>query len=272
MMRTMIAAMLGVAMVVTNFTDRCIYLEKALCEIEKTIYNIPHSLIETPEGYELILYDKEKREVFSMVYSKEPWVCEVAEGVFEIGVSTGSPARYTFYFRREDGKMSSGFFNAKLFGGRYIAYRSWDSGQWDAPLILTDIFEEGILYQEIYRDFSVTSDPMSMVFDGNIEATELLLKIILKKDDIQVISVVGQRELQSPVVGGHEAFQGRRRALDVRWTSVSADRSGTETERGCVKQGVFCSDGILLISSSMSPAITYLCKRSLFCRREINVF
>ena len=34
-------------------------------------------------------------------------------------------------------------------------------------------------------------DLMSMVFDGNIEATELLLKIILKKDDIQVISVVG---------------------------------------------------------------------------------
>ncbi len=47
-------------------------------------------------------------------------------------------------------------------------------------------------------------DLMSMVFDANIEATELLLKIILKKDDIQVISVVGQRELQSPVVGGRD--------------------------------------------------------------------
>lgn len=47
-------------------------------------------------------------------------------------------------------------------------------------------------------------DLMSMVFDGNIEATELLLKIILKKDDIQVISVVGQKELQSPVVGGRD--------------------------------------------------------------------
>lgn len=47
-------------------------------------------------------------------------------------------------------------------------------------------------------------DLMSMVFDGNIEATALLLKIILKKDDIQVISVVGQRELQSPVVGGRD--------------------------------------------------------------------
>ncbi len=45
-------------------------------------------------------------------------------------------------------------------------------------------------------------DLMSMVFDGNTGATEFLLKIILKKDDIQVISVVGQRELQSPVVGG----------------------------------------------------------------------
>ncbi len=37
-----------------------------------------------------------------------------------------------------------------------------------------------------------------------IEATELLLKIILKKDDIQVVSVVEQRELQSPVVGGRD--------------------------------------------------------------------
>ncbi len=191
MMRTMIAAMLGVAMVVTNFTDRCIYLEKALCEIEKTIYNIPYSLIETPEGYELILYDKEKREVFSMVYSKEPWVCEVAEGVFEIGVSTGSPARYTFYFRREDGKMSNGFVNAKLFGGRYIACRSWDSGQWDAPLILTDIFEEGILYQEIYRDFSVTADPMSSIY--NIELTDeehVMLEYSVGEDYTVVSEVV----------------------------------------------------------------------------------
>ena len=45
-------------------------------------------------------------------------------------------------------------------------------------------------------------DLMSMVFDGNIEATELLLKIILKRDDILVESVVGQREFQNPVVGG----------------------------------------------------------------------
>ncbi len=45
-------------------------------------------------------------------------------------------------------------------------------------------------------------DLMSMVFDGNNEATGLWLKIILKRDDIEIISVVGQREFQSPIVGG----------------------------------------------------------------------
>ena len=47
-------------------------------------------------------------------------------------------------------------------------------------------------------------DLMAMVFDGNIEATELLLRIILKQDDIQVEKVVGQREFQNPVVGGRD--------------------------------------------------------------------
>lgn len=45
-------------------------------------------------------------------------------------------------------------------------------------------------------------DLMSMVFDENIPATELLLKIILKRDDIEVVSVVGQKELENPIVGG----------------------------------------------------------------------
>jgi hypothetical protein len=56
---------------------------------------------------------------------------------------------------------------------------------------------------QIIDDMNLFDDDlMSVVFDGNIEATELLLKIILKRDDIAVISVVGQREFQSPVVGG----------------------------------------------------------------------
>lgn len=43
---------------------------------------------------------------------------------------------------------------------------------------------------------------MSKVFDGNIEATELLLRIILERDDIRVIRVKGQVDMKSPYPGG----------------------------------------------------------------------
>ncbi|MCM1201255.1 MAG: PD-(D/E)XK nuclease family transposase [Bacteroides fragilis] len=57
--------------------------------------------------------------------------------------------------------------------------------------------------EQIIDDMDLFDDDlMSMVFDGNIPAAELLLKIILKRDDITVINVVGQREFQNPVVGG----------------------------------------------------------------------
>ena len=45
-------------------------------------------------------------------------------------------------------------------------------------------------------------DLMSRVFDGNIEATELLLRIILERDDIKVLSVKGQVDMKSPYPGG----------------------------------------------------------------------
>ena len=59
--------------------------------------------------------------------------------------------------------------------------------------------------EQIIDDMSLFDDDlMSMVFDKNKEAAELLLRIILKQDDIQVESVVGQREFKSPVVGGRD--------------------------------------------------------------------
>jgi hypothetical protein len=56
---------------------------------------------------------------------------------------------------------------------------------------------------KIIDDMSLFDDDlMSLVFDANVEATELLLKIILKQDDIKVISVTGQRELENPIING----------------------------------------------------------------------
>lgn len=51
--------------------------------------------------------------------------------------------------------------------------------------------------------FSLFDDDfMSIVFDRNIEATEFLLNIILERDDMEVIEVIGQREYKNPVIGG----------------------------------------------------------------------
>lgn len=43
---------------------------------------------------------------------------------------------------------------------------------------------------------------MNVVFERNIEATEFLLNIILERDDMEVIEVIGQREYKNPVIGG----------------------------------------------------------------------
>lgn len=66
-----------------------------------------------------------------------------------------------------------------------------------------EIRQDSKAIEKIVDDMDLFDDDlMSMVFDGNVEATGLLLRIILKQDDITVISVVGQREFQNPIVGG----------------------------------------------------------------------
>ncbi len=43
---------------------------------------------------------------------------------------------------------------------------------------------------------------MTLVFDRNIEATELLLNVILRRNDLRVLDVVAQREYKNPMPGG----------------------------------------------------------------------
>ncbi|MDE7274496.1 MAG: Rpn family recombination-promoting nuclease/putative transposase [Lachnospiraceae bacterium] len=43
---------------------------------------------------------------------------------------------------------------------------------------------------------------MTLVFDRNIEAAELLLNVILERNDLKVLEVVGQREYKNPIAGG----------------------------------------------------------------------
>ena len=61
-------------------------------------------------------------------------------------------------------------------------------------------------------------DLMSKVFDGNIEATELLLRIVLERDDIKVLRVKGQVEMKSPY------YNGRSIRVDIH----AVDKNGVE--------------------------------------------
>ena len=49
-------------------------------------------------------------------------------------------------------------------------------------------------------------DLMNLVFDKNIEATELLLNIILKRTDLKVLEVVAQREYKNAMAGGRSTI------------------------------------------------------------------
>ncbi len=76
-------------------------------------------------------------------------------------------------------------------------------------------------------------DLMGHVFDKNIEATELILRIILG-EDIRVISVTGQDELKNPIVGGRDitldvhAIDSNGREIDI---EVQGNASGAVVER-----------------------------------------
>lgn len=62
---------------------------------------------------------------------------------------------------------------------------------------------------------------MTLVFDRNIEATELLLNIILQRSDLKVLEVVGQRGYKNPMSGGRSitidiyAVDGNGKVYDI---------------------------------------------------------
>lgn len=60
---------------------------------------------------------------------------------------------------------------------------------------------------------------MTLVFDRNISATELLLNVILQRDDLKVLEVVAQREYKNPVVGG-ALHCNRHLCCGWRWKSL----------------------------------------------------
>lgn len=80
--------------------------------------------------------------------------------------------------------------------------------------------------EEIVDNLTLFDDDlMSLVFDNNIEAANLLLRIILEKDDIDVIEVISQKELENPIIGG------RNIRLDIFATDSTGKYYNIEVQR-----------------------------------------
>lgn len=68
-------------------------------------------------------------------------------------------------------------------------------------------------------------DLMTIVFDRNIEATELLLNIILQRKDLKVTEVTAQREYKNPMTGG------RSITIDIEAVDVNGKVYDIEVQR-----------------------------------------
>jgi len=77
-------------------------------------------------------------------------------------------------------------------------------------------------------------DLMTLVFDKNIVATELLLNIILQRDDLKVVEVVAQREYKNLMAGGRSitidvyAIDGDGKVYNI---EVQCEPSGADVHR-----------------------------------------
>ena len=120
--------------------------------------------VKSRTGYTVRLYGKEGQEIYSLFYPREPWIAVITDTVWQIGINVNGTAKYVFYYDTETAELSDTYLNSILFGDKYVAYMKDDTTDTEnATLILTDLFQEGILYQEITRDFSIMADSTSAV-------------------------------------------------------------------------------------------------------------
>lgn len=145
---------------------------------------------EIKDGNKITLYDKSGNVVYSVDYQYPTisWVKELTSDILEIGVSFGSPARYVFYFNKENAQMSDTYFNEILIDNQYVAYMEDNN-----TLILTDLFKEGIVYKRIVREFSVDANPIWSIINIELMDEEHILleyyKGVQRQEEIEVITL-----------------------------------------------------------------------------------
>lgn len=119
-------------------------------------------------GYK-IFYDSNSNEYAYVVFSLEnKRIDEVtgitgnmsiealSENLIHVTVSVGSDARQEWFYDRITGRKSEEYFNISAINGSNIVYMEF-TDDWETHLVIRDIFNKEILYEEIVRDFSDTA-------------------------------------------------------------------------------------------------------------------
>lgn len=127
------------------------------------------SLKKVEDGYELALYDKDNKKVYSELYPMPgaginlPIIKAISDEILEVSVSVGSPAVYIFFFDKKTAEISPTYFNPFVVENQYIAYMD-DKND---ILIFTDMFQKNGL-MEIERNFTPYANPIEAVIDIKI--------------------------------------------------------------------------------------------------------
>lgn len=139
------------------------------------------------DGYKIMIYDKWNKMIKTDYSVVEPGVSELDDNIIEVVISTGNPASYIYYFDKKNIKLSKMFFNPILIENKYIAYME------EGALIITDLFQEGLLYKKIVRNFTKTANPSSAIIDIEIQDEENFMINYYKgedyKEEMEVIPI-----------------------------------------------------------------------------------
>lgn len=133
-------------------------------------------------GYQVTLYDKKGNAFYELETPIQPGITELTDTVTEVSVSTGSPARDVFYYDRQNCKMSDMYFNPILIDHKYVAYME------ERKLIIRDLFNQGILNEEIVRDFTKTANAMSAVISIRYLEEEGFVINYLKGEEFESVT------------------------------------------------------------------------------------
>ena len=108
-------------------------------------------------NYTVILYDDNHKETYRLDYlDKGPGICYVDGGLICITLSNGTNNRYSTYYDVDSRMISDTYWNPVYLDFGRLAYLE------DGKLIIRDIFDPSVFYEEILRNFAAATQDAAL--------------------------------------------------------------------------------------------------------------